>query len=76
MVAWVNGVNVLRQEIAHPKEPPKKHEELVVDLVAGRNTLLFRTNVEGPKDWKLQIQAKPLDGLKVKQVAAAPAGKK
>jgi hypothetical protein len=76
MAAWVNGANVLRHEIAHPEKPPKKHEELVVNLVAGRNTLLVRTNTSKPQDWKLQIQAKPLDGLKVKQVAAAPADRK
>jgi outer membrane protein assembly factor BamB len=70
MAAWVNGANVLRQEIAHPKEPPKPHEELVVNLVAGKNTLLVRANTSAPKDWKLRVQAKALDGLKVKQVAA------
>jgi outer membrane protein assembly factor BamB len=75
MAAWVNGANVLRQEIAHPKEPPKRHEELVVNLVAGKNTLLVRANTSRPKDWKLQIQAKPLNGLVVKQVKATPAGK-
>jgi hypothetical protein len=69
MAAWVNGANVLRQEIAHPEGPVKTHEELVVNLVAGRNTLLVRTNTSRPQDWRLQIQAKALDGLKVKQVA-------
>jgi outer membrane protein assembly factor BamB len=76
MVVWVNGATVLRQEIAHPEGPVKAHEELVVNLVAGKNTLLVRTNTSIPKDWKLQIQAKALDGLVVTQVASAPAGKK
>jgi outer membrane protein assembly factor BamB len=76
MAVWVNGANVLRHEIAHPEKPPKKHEELVVNLVAGKNILLVRTNTSKPQDWKLQIQAKPLDGLKIRQVDAAPAGKK
>lgn len=74
MAVWVNGANVLRQEIAHPEGPVKEHEELVVNLVAGRNALLVRTNTSIPKDWKLQIQAKALDGLVVKQVAAGVQG--
>ena len=74
--AWVNGANVLRTEVAHPEGPVKTHQELVVDLVAGKNTLLFRTNTSGPRDWKLQVQAKDLDGLEVKQVASTSAGNK
>jgi len=74
--AWVNGANVLRTEVAHPEGPVKTHHELDVDLVAGKNTLLFRTNTSGPSNWKLQVQAKALDGLVVKQVATTSAGNK
>lgn len=74
MVAWVNGTNVLRHDVAHGLV--KEHEELTVNLVAGKNTLLVRANTAGPQDWKLQVQAKALDGLVVRQVEAAPAGKK
>lgn len=68
---FVNGKNVLRQDVHHGAHKP--HEELVVDLVAGKNTLLFRDSVAGG-EWFLQVQAKALNGLVVKQVAAARAG--
>lgn len=74
IAAWLNGTNVLRHDVAHGLV--KEHEELLVNLVAGKNTLLVRANTAGPQDWKLQVQAKALDGLKVKQVEAAPVGKK
>lgn len=74
IAAWVNGTNVLRHDVAHGLV--KEHEELTVNLVAGKNTLLIRANTAGPKDWKLRVQAKALAGLTVKQVEAAPAGKK
>ena len=73
IAAWVNGANVLRHDVAHGLV--KEHEELTVNLVAGKNTLLIRANTAGPKDWKLRVQAKPLAGLKVMQIEAAPAGK-
>ncbi len=63
---FVNGASVLRQDVHHG--PHKPHEELVVDLVAGRNTLLFRDSVANG-DWFLQVKATALDGLVVKQVA-------
>jgi len=69
LAVWINGRNILRRD-AHEKNPV--HEDLVVDLAKGRNTLLVRDNSSGGQ-WKLQIQAKPLDGLVVKQVQAAPA---
>jgi hypothetical protein len=74
IAAWLNGANVLRHDVAHGHV--KEHEELIVHLVAGKNTLLVRANTAGPKDWKLQVQAKALDGLSVKQIESAPAGKK
>ncbi|NBV21838.1 MAG: hypothetical protein EBS05_07945 [Proteobacteria bacterium] len=74
IAAWLNGANVFRHDVAHGLV--KEHEELIVHLVAGKNTLLVRANTAGPKDWKLQVQAKALDGLMVKQVEAAPVGKK
>ncbi|NDA67582.1 MAG: hypothetical protein EBY09_13235 [Verrucomicrobia bacterium] len=74
IAAWVNGTNVLRHDVAHGLV--KEHEELIVNLIAGKNTLLVRANTAGPQDWKLQVQARALDGLKVKQVGAAPSGKK
>lgn len=67
MVVWVNGKNVLRQDTHHGSP---EHVELVVDLVAGKNTLLVRTAPTRGHQWKLQVQAKPLDGLVVKQIPA------
>ena len=74
IAAWLNGANVLRHDVAHGLV--KEHEELIVHLVAGKNTLLVRANTAGPKDWKLQVRAKALDDLTVKQVEATPVGKK
>ncbi len=68
LVVWVNGATVLRHDVAHG--PVNKHEELVVNLVAGKNTLLVRTNNTIPENWKLQVQAKALDGLEIKQIPA------
>ena len=73
IAAWFNGTNVIRHDVAHGLV--KAHEELTVNLVAGKNTLLVRANTAGPKDWKLQVRAKALDGLTVKQVEAVPVGK-
>lgn len=73
IAAWVNGATVLRHDVAHGLV--KEHEELTVNLVAGKNTLLIRANTAGPKDWKLRVQAKAIAGLKVRQIPSAPAGK-
>jgi len=73
IAAWVNGANVLRHDVAHGLV--KEHEELIVNLVAGKNTLLFRANTAGPKDWKLRVQSKAIADLKIRQIESAPAGK-
>ncbi len=73
IVAWVNGKNILRQN-SHEQNP--EHVELVVDLVAGKNILLVRTYPTRGHEWKLQVQATPLDGLEIKQVATVPVEKK
>jgi hypothetical protein len=44
LVVWVNGANVLRHDVAHGHV--KEHEELVVDLVAGRNSLGVETGTQ------------------------------
>ncbi|MEI6519202.1 MAG: PQQ-binding-like beta-propeller repeat protein [bacterium] len=67
IVAWVNGMNVLRQN-SHEQNP--EHVELVVDLVAGKNILLIRTYPTRGHEWKLQIQATAPDGLVVRQVSS------
>jgi outer membrane protein assembly factor BamB len=73
IVAWVNGKNVLRQN-SHEQNP--EHIELIVDMVPGKNILLVRTYPTRGHEWKLRMQATPLDGLEIKQVATVPAGGK